>query len=405
MNIEYLKVKDIKPYDRNAKKHDETQIKNVVESIKQFGFAQPLVVDKNNELIIGHCRLIAAKRLKMDEVPVLVMDNLSNGQVEKLRLLDNKLNESEWDFDLLAEDVPLLDFSDFDIDWGIDDILTEEDLEIEEDEVPETAPAISKNGDLWHLGGHRLLCGDSTNKEQILKLMDGKKADMVFTDPPYGVSASGGRRQTAKKRNMKAIKNDELRNNDLTQFLTAFISAMEYKPTASIYICYPWATQKEFTQAIQNNNLKIKNCIIWDKKSFGLNGFKGYRPQYEMIYFCCKEDFEWYGDLSQSNIWQVSREIDRENQGNHPTPKPLELIKIAIKNSSRENEIVLDVFGGSGSTLIACEKTNRICYMCELDPGYIDTIIQRYINLGNIDINNIWVERDGKRINYVDIIK
>ena len=187
MNIENVAIKDIKPYDRNAKKHDEKQIKNVMESIKQFGFAQPLVVDKDNVLIIGHCRLIAAKRLKLKEVPVVRMDELTQEQVDKLRLLDNKLNESEWDFDLLAEDIPTLDFSDFDIDWGLPEDI-EENTEIEEDEAPEPpAEPKAKLGDLWQLGNHRLICGDSTDVTVIDRLMDGVKADMVFTDPPYAL--------------------------------------------------------------------------------------------------------------------------------------------------------------------------------------------------------------------------
>lgn len=256
-----------------------------------------------------------------------------------------------------------------------------DDNVIKEIEVDLDPPKRAKLGDIWQLGNHRLMCGDATNKEDVSKLMNGKKADMVFTDPPYGVSASGGRSQTKDKLGMKAIINDDLRNNELTYFLSDFISAMQYKEGASIYICYPWATQKEFTEAIQMNGLKIKNCIIWDKKVFGLNGFKGYRPQYEMIYFCCKDDFEWYGDKAQSNIWQISREINREEQGNHPTPKPIELIAKALNNSSKQEDIVLDVFGGSGSTLIACEQLNRICYMMELDPHYVDVILYRWEKL------------------------
>ena len=183
---------------------------------------------------------------------------------------------------------------------------------------------------------------------------------------------------------MKAIVNDELRDDDLTAFLYNFIKVMPIKLDTSIYICYPWATQKEFTEAILDNGLQIKNCIIWDKKVFGLNGHKGYRPQYEMIYFCCKEDYIWYGDKSQSNIWQVSREIDREEQGNHPAPKPIELIAKALQNSSKKGDIVLDSFGGSGSTAVACEKTGRRSYSCELDPHYCDVILDRVSKLNGL---------------------
>lgn len=383
MEIVQVDINQIKPYEKNAKKHDKTQIKNVAESIKQFQFRQPIVLDANNVIIIGHCRWLAAKQLKLKTVPCHYVNDLSDEQIKKLRNLDNKLNESEWDLELLKVDLEDLSFDGFEIDWGLT-ITEEKTTEIVEDVPPEVDnenQTTSKLGDIWQLGEHRLICGDSTDALNINILMQGKKADLVFTDPPYGVCASGGRSQTKEKLKMKDIENDNLKDGELVGFLYSFISAMQYKENASIYICYPWQTQEEFTRAIKQSGLEIKNCIIWDKKVFGLNGFKGYRPQYEMIYFCCKEDFEWFGDKGQSNIWSVSREIKREEQGNHPTPKPIELIAKALKNSSREGEIVLDVFGGSGSTLIACEQLNRVCYMCELDPKYCDVIVKRWETL------------------------
>ncbi len=381
MNIINIELKKIKQYENNPRKNDEA-VGPVAESIKEFGFKCPIILDKNNVIIAGHTRYKAAKQLKLKEVPCIVADDLTEEQIKAFRLADNKVGEiAEWDFDLLNMELESISFDMSSFGFNI---LNEEEKEIEEDEydleekLKNIEESKSKYGDIYQLGKHRLMCGDSTKIEDVEKLMNGNKVDMVFTDPPYGVSASGGRSQTKDKLGMKAIINDELRNNELTQFLSDFISAMQYKEGASIYICYPWATQKEFTEAIQMNGLKIKNCIIWDKKVFGLNGFKGYRPQYEMIYFCCKEDFEWYGDKSQSNIWQISREIKREEQGNHPTPKPIELICKALKNSSKQEDIVLDVFGGSGSTLIACEQLNRNCYMMELDPKYVDVIIDRW---------------------------
>ena len=189
INIEQMKLADIIPYAGNAKKHDDRQIKNVMESIKQFGVVQPLVVDKDNVLIIGHCRLIASKRLKLKEVPVVRLEDLSEDEAQKLRLLDNKLNESEWDFDLLAEQIPELDFTNFDIDWGIDLDDDAQEGKIEEDEIPEVPEKPrAKVGDLYELGNHRLICGDSTDANVIDRLMDGVKADMVFTDPPYGMN-------------------------------------------------------------------------------------------------------------------------------------------------------------------------------------------------------------------------
>ena len=383
MKIEYKNIDEIMPYENNPRLNDNA-VDYVANSIKEFGFKVPIIIDKDNIIVAGHTRLKAAKQLGLEELPVIKADDLTDEQIKAFRIADNKVSEkAEWDLEKLSielEDINI-DMSEF----GFDDIeledLTFEEQEIIEDEVPEVSEEPkAKLGDIYQLGNHRLMCGDSTSIDDVEKLMNNEKADMVFTDPPYGVSASGGRSQTKDKLGMKAIANDELRKDELTQFLSDFISAMKYKNGASIYICYPWATQKEFTEAILENNLKIKNCIIWDKKSFGLNGFKGYRPQYEMIYFCCKEDFEWYGDKAQSNIWQISREIKREEQGNHPTPKPIELIAKALNNSSKQEDIILDVFGGSGSTLIACEQLNRKCYMMELDPHYIDVIIQRWEN-------------------------
>lgn len=374
----YNPRKKLKPQDKEYQK-----IKN---SIEEFGYVDPIIINKDNTIIGGHQRLTVLKDLGYKEVDVIQID-IDKTKEKALNIALNKIT-GEWDYSMLGDLLLDLDSLNYDLeltgfDMGeIEDIMApiEEEKEIVEDdfdiEPPEEPKA--KLGDIYQLGNHRLMCGDSTSEEDVAKLMDGNKADMVFTDPPYGVSASGGRSQTKEKLGMKAIANDELRNNDLTNFLTNFIKAMKYKDGASIYICYPWATQKEFTEAILNNNLKIKNCIIWDKKVFGLNGFKGYRPQYEMIYFCCKSDFVWYGDKAQSNVWQISREIKREEQGNHPTPKPIELICKALKNSSKSGDIILDVFGGSGSTLIACEQLDRNCYMMELDPKYVDVIINRW---------------------------
>ena len=237
MTIKDLPLKDLIPFDRNAKKHDETQIKNVMESIKQFGFAQPLVVDKDNVVIIGHCRLIAAKRLKLKTVPTLCMDELNDDQVAKLRLLDNKLNESEWDFDLLSEDIPNLDFSDFDIDWGLPDgdILTDE--EIQEDDVPDvpTEPK-SKLGQLYKLGNHRLICGDSTDKATIERLMDGVKANMVFTDPPYNIASDSKNFAADVSKAMKDLSESEWdKHFDIKEVLNNIYNSISDNST--VYIC------------------------------------------------------------------------------------------------------------------------------------------------------------------------
>ena len=260
MKVENMKVTDLIPYEGNAKKHDETQIKNVMESIRQFGFSQPIVVDKDNVIIIGHCRLIASERLHMTEVPVVRMENLTEEEAQKLRLLDNKLNESEWDFDLLADQIPELDFEGFDIDWGIPEIV-EEEPEVIEDDVPEEAETRCKLGDLWQLGDHRLICGDSTDVLVIDKLMNGEKADMVFTDPPYGM-----------KKENDGVLNDNLNFDDLLDFNRQWIP-LTFGTLKDNGSWYCWGIDEPLMDIYSNilkpmakeNKISIQNYITWDK--------------------------------------------------------------------------------------------------------------------------------------------
>ena len=382
MKTVMMKLADLKPYAGNAKKHPETQIKNVMQSIKDFGIVQPLVVDKDNVLIIGHCRLIACKRLKMKEVPVVRLEDLTEEQAQKLRLLDNKLNESEWDFDLLTAQVPELDFSAYDIDWGIELDEGEDEADAQEDEVPEEVETRCKAGDLWQLGEHRLICGDSTDVNVIDRLMDGNKADMVFTDPPYNANYKS---RGADKVLSKGIKNDNMSDSDFDKFIEGFMGTLvsSIKKGGNVYICCNWKDSypRMYFSCIEHH-INVSNCIIWDKKSAGM-GWQDYRYQYEFIIygFNNEKGHEFYGDRTCTDIWQCTRET-RQNYV-HPTQKPVEIPANAIKNSSQKNERVLDLFGGSGSTLIACEQLGRKCFMCELDPHYCDVIIQRWENLTN----------------------
>jgi len=401
MNIENIKIEDIKPYVKNAKKHDERQIKNVMESIKQFGFAQPLVIDKDNVLIIGHCRLIAAKRLKHTTVPVLRMDELSQDQVDKLRLLDNKLNESEWDFDLLAEDIPTLDFSDFDIDWGLPEDI-EENTEIEEDEAPEppTEPK-AKLGDLWLLGNsHRLICGDSTDVAVIDRLMDGVKADCVFTDPPYNIASDSKNFASDVSKAMKDLSESEWdKNFDIREVLDNILVSIA--ENATVYVCTShflasdiWAWMKEWADHYQ--------YCVWSKPNpMPSLAKRHWTWNTELICYATrgKHTFNFPKEGHALSTWTINK---RNGDTGHPTEKPVEVPAMAISHSSKENDVVLDLFGGSGSTLIACEQLNRKCYMCELDPHYVDVIVQRYINLKGSD-EDVYLIRDRKKINYKDV--
>ena len=372
MNIEQMKVKDLKPYEKNAKKHDKTQIANVAESIKRFGFAQPLVVDKDNVLIIGHCRLLAAKQLKLREVPVVRMDDLTEEEVKQLRLLDNKLNESDWDFDLLMDEVGELDFDGFDLDWGFKEL---EESAVVEDEAPEPDmenPPISKLGDVWLLGKHRIMCGDSTNEDDVAKLMNGESADLLVTDPPYNVDYEGG---TGMK-----IQNDSMSDENFRSFLKdAFTNAINsMKAGAAFYIWHADSEGFNFRTACKEVGLQIRQCLIWQKNSMVM-GRQDYQWKHEPCLYGWKEGagHKWNADRKQTTIL----EFDRPTKSDlHPTMKPVNLISYQVRNSSEQGDLVLDLFGGSGSTLMACEQLGRTCYTMEYDPRYADVIVKRWEN-------------------------
>ena len=369
-SIEWKDIANVKPYARNAKKHDDKQIANVAESIKQFGWQQPIVCDADGVIIIGHCRLLAAKKLGLKKVPVKTVDNLSEEQVKKLRALDNKLNESDWDFDLLAEDIGELDFSGFDIDWGLpSDVEETEIIEDEPPEVDEENEPITKLGDIWQLGKHRLMCGDSTDKATVERLMDGKKADMVFTDPPYGMKLdtdySGMQGNGRKGKKYDKVIGD---NEDFSPLLIT--SIFENFDCEEIFL---WGVDYYFDLI---PNFKDGSLIVWDK-TLQTNGDAGYNSEFELLWSKTPHKkevihFNWfrYFGLSSQDI----------NTREHPTQKPLQVITPYIEKYSKENNIIVDVYGGSGSTLIACEQLGRVCYMCEISTHYCDVIIKRWEN-------------------------
>ena len=384
MKIENIETNKILPYINNPRKNLNAD--KVASSIKEFGFQQPIVVDKEMIIIVGHTRHQAAKLLGLKTVPVLVAD-LPPLKAKAYRIADNRLNEdSEWDMGLLnIEFTDLLD-NNFEMEnLGFDDkeleklIVGDEKGLTDDDEVPELPKEPNaKLGDIYQLGEHRLMCGDSTSIDNFDKLCK-ENADMLFTDPPYGMSYGGGRAagSTPKGAKVKAhgmILNDDLKGNELINLVkdALITSNMKLKKGSSSYICFTWRTYSEFEKSLIESNYKIKNCVVWNKKSIGL-GNSHYRPQHEFIFYCGEQ---WYGDKSQSDVWEMSRGSTVKYV--HPTQKPVELIEKALKNSSKKDDIIIDCFGGSGSTLIACEKTNRKCRMMELDPKYIDAIIKRW---------------------------
>ena len=377
MKIEKVKIAELKQAEYNPRRMTNKQYEDLRNSLEKFGLVDPIIINADNTVVGGHQRLKIMRELGAELVPV-VRVNLSKEDEKELNIRLNK-NTGEFDLDVLANNFDIDElkdwgFKDIELGFNIDKIV---EGDIEDDHIPEVKESRVKLGDVWQLGKHRIMCGDSTKESDVNKLMNGDKADMVFTDPPYGVSASGGRSQTVKRDNIKKIVNDDLRNEDLIQFISKAISLIPLKEKACFYICYDQKTQAEFITSIKENKLNFIRTLVWNKNVFGLSGKKGYRPKYELIAFgSLGKDYNWRGDNSQADVIDVARPNKR--YGNHPTPKPIQLIEIAIKNSSTKNDIIMDSFLGSGSTLIACEKTNRVCYGMELDTKYCDVIIERW---------------------------
>ena len=392
-NIARQPIKDLIPYARNSRTHSDEQVSQIAASIKEWGFTNPILTDETGMIIAGHGRVLAAQKLGIDELPVMVASDWTDAQKKAYVIADNKLAlNAGWDNDLLKVELGELKDLDFDLDlvgFDIDelaDIMAEEPSEglTDEDAVPDAPETpVTVLGDVWLLGNHRLMCGDSTSIDAVEKLMDGQKADMVFTDPPYGMSYGGGRARgdhskLPNGRSIKAhgmIKGDDLKGDDLIGMIRDAVgSAVSVSKSGSAYyVCFPWRTYSEFEDALNQVGLEATACIVWDKKSIGL-GNSNYRPQHEFIFYA-KGD-SWHGDKAQSDVWYMSRGATGEYV--HPTQKPVELVEKAISNSSKGGDAVVDVFGGSGSTLIACEKTARDCYTMELDPKYCDVIIKRW---------------------------
>lgn len=394
-----MNITQIRPYDKNAKKHPKKQVEQVAESIKEFGFNQPIVVDKQGVIIVGHGRFEAAKLLGMTDVPVMEVD-LTEDQAKAYRLADNKLNESEWDMKLAVDELKELS-EEMQVLTGFDlDLLIEPDEK--DDEIPENVPPMAQLGDLYQLGNHRVLCGDSTKIEDVQRLMDGKKADMVFTDPPYNVDYAGKGANT-----QNGILNDKMSDENFSKFLVESFERMKenVKRTAGCYIFHSHKTASDFELALLKTGFHIDTQLIWNKPSAGM-GANDYRTKHEPFYYAylSKDDKVFYGDRKGTTVWKIpddnkrafewfKREVQSQEQGRttvwtmsranvneyvHPTQKPVELPAVAITKSSKPDDIVLDQFLGSGTVLIAAEKTGRICYGMELDPKYVDVIVKRW---------------------------
>lgn len=388
--VERRKISTIVPYARNSRTHSDEQVAQIAASINEWGFTNPILIDIDGEIIAGHGRLMAAQKLGLDEVPCITAVGWSDAQKKAYVIADNKLAiNAGWDDDMLAVEFSELQDLDFDLNltgFNSDELaklLQEPEKEglTDEDAVPDAPEQpVTVEGDVWLLSDHRLMCGDSTSIDAVERLMAGQKADMVFTDPPYGMTYGGGRAGkvgstdgTVKKHGV--IIGDDMRGDDLIEMIRDAVgcAVASCKSGSAHYICFPWRTYAEFEDALTQIGLSVSACIVWDKKSIGL-GNANYRPQHEFIFYI-KGD-SWHGDKAQSDVWYMSRGATGAYV--HPTQKPVELIEKAINNSSKSGDMIVDVFGGSGSTLMASEKTNRYCRMMELDPKYCDVIIKRW---------------------------
>src|SRR5574344_419966 len=367
MQIINMKVSEIHPYEKNPRFNDGA-VDAVAASIKEFGFKNPIIVDKDNVIIAGHTRLLSAKKLGLTEVPVVIAADLTPEQVQAYRIADNKTGEiAEWHYELLPLEIKELQEADFDLSLlgfdteELDKLLNGEqentisDGETDADAVPEVPEeAVSKLGEIYRLGDHRLMCGDSTKADDVARLMAGTKADLVFTDPPYGVSYRGVNNPGG--RQWEVIENDDLRGDKLSEFLLAAFQNLKahLREKRAFYIWYATSNHVQFENAIREAHLRPKQVLVWNKGM--ILGHSDYHYAFEPCFYGCHadENCEWFGDRCQTTVWDIKRDNTREYV--HPTQKPTALACKAIFNSSQNGEIVLDLFGGSGSTLIACEQ-------------------------------------------------
>ena len=382
LKIEYMALDKLKPYEKNARKHQEADLSTIKASISEFGMSDPIGVwGKDNIIVEGHGRYLACKELGIEQVPVIHLDHLTDEQRRAYALAHNKTAEmSEWDFDLLGDelaDILDIDMSDFGFDLSEDE---EEEAEIIEDEVPEQVEPIAKQGDIWQLGRHRLMCGDSTSVTDVEKLMNGNKADMIYTDPPYGMNLdtdfSGMKNNLdfAKEKNFTGGKKyDQGIVDDFNPEMINTIITLDVKET------FLWGADY-FAELLPNKN--DGSWVVWDKRA---NGNDNIEEDYssDKMYGSCFE-LCWSRNKHKRDIARVKwagvfgTEQEFDHKRHHPTQKPVKLSEWFIKRYSKEDDNVLDLFGGSGSTLIACEQLNRNCFMMELDPHYVDVIIARW---------------------------
>ncbi|SMG64739.1 prophage LambdaMc01, DNA methyltransferase [methanotrophic bacterial endosymbiont of Bathymodiolus sp.] len=370
-------------YEFNPRKNDHA-VDQMCAAIVEMGFKVPIIAKSNGHVVDGHLRLKAARKLALDSVPVILADDLSETQIKAFRILVNQsAHWADWDMDLLKLEMQALDDLDFDLDVigfsdeELDELLGADDQagETDEDDIPEVEEdPISRPGDIWVMGNHRVLCGDSTSKQDLEKLMNGELADMAFTDPPYNVDYGNNAKDKMRSKDRR-IMNDNL-GDDFYQFLKDALTNLLSVTKGACYIAMSSSELDTLQKAFRDAGGKWSTFIVWAKNTFTL-GRSDYQRQYEPILYGWREgnDHFWCGARDQGDVWFFNKPVKNDL---HPTMKPVELVERALRNSSKSRDIVLDLFGGSGSTLIACEKTGRAARLIELDPKYVDVIVRRW---------------------------
>lgn len=406
--MQLVDIAKLIPYINNARTHSPEQVTKLRASLREFGFVNPVIIDADYNVIAGHGRLMAAKEEGIKEIPCVFVDYLTDAQKKAYILADNRMAmDAGWDEELLRVEIEALQGENFDVsltgfsDDDLADLFAGDSKSDAKDDDFNLNDALEKaafveKGDIWSVGRHRMMCGDATKAEDVAALMDGKKANLLMTDPPYGVSFKSSDGLT--------IQNDSIKGDDFYQFLLSsfknIVDNMESGGAA--YVFHADTEGLNFRRAFQDAGFHLAGCCIWVKNSLVL-GRSDYQWQHEPVLYGFLQNgkHKWFSDRSQTTVWNFDK--PKKNK-NHPTSKPLDLLGYPIGNSSQANAIVVDTFGGSGSTLMACEQMNRICYTMELDEKYASVILRRYVEDTN-DADNVFVIRNGEKIMYSDLVK
>lgn len=406
--LQLVPIDRLIPYVNNARTHSAEQINKLRSSLREFGFINPVIIDSNYNVIAGHGRIMAAKAENITEVPCVFVDYLNDAQKKAYILADNRMAlDADWDEELLKVEIESLQGTDFDLNLtGFDeaelmDIFGDDNQSRAKDDDFDLTAALEKasfveKGDVWTVGRHRLMCGDATSSEDVSTLMGNTKANLILTDPPYGVSFKSSSGLT--------IQNDSMKNEEFYNFLLASFKCMaeHLENGGSAYVFHADTEGLNFRKAFIDAGFHLAGCCIWVKDSLVL-GRSDYQWQHEPVLYGFMQNgkHKWYSDRKQTTIWNFDKP---KRNANHPTSKPLDLLSYPIGNSTQENGVVIDTFGGSGSTMMACEQMNRICYMMELDEKYASVILRRYVENTN-NAEGVFVERNGRKIPYTELVK